>query len=73
MKKSIAKKSTTKKPVMKSGGAKRSLRKYQDAGTVTTSSDSGKRTFADAYKANLAAGLNKGQAKRIAMIETGVK
>lgn len=41
--------------------------------STTTTATAGKRTFADAYKENLAAGLNPRQARKIAMVESGVK
>lgn len=79
IKKTVAKKPMSRKPMMKSGGPKKSLRKYQsdEGGSEIVSgpgsSSTPTRTFAEAYKANLDAGLKKGQAKRIAMVESGVK
>jgi len=84
------KKSMSRKPMMKSGGAKRPMRKYQDEGevlppmpgsptpttvtpTTVTPTPPPKRTFADAYKDNIAAGLRSGAAKRAAMKETGMR
>ena len=80
MKKTV-KKTVARKPMMKSGGAKKSMRRYQDGGgdmppmspSSTTTTTPAKRTFADAYKENIEAGLNPRQAKKIAMVEVGVK
>ena len=67
---------------MKKGGPKKSLKRYQgDIGgsEVTTPTPSAapttpkQRTFADAYAANIAAGLKPNQAKKIAMRELGLK
>ena len=77
--KASVKKTVAKKPMMKYGGAKRTLRKYQGdekgsaVGPGGGSAPAPKRSFADAYKANLDAGLRKGQARKIAMVETGIK
>jgi len=76
VKKTAAKKPMAKKPMMKSGGAKKSLRRYQgDEGgsEVKAPNTPTQRTFAQAYQENLDAGIRPGQAKRIAMVETGVK
>lgn len=80
------KKSMSRKPMMKSGGAKRPMRKYQDEGEVLPpmpnvpppSSTQGAgtasaRTFADAYKDNLAAGLRPGKASKLAQKELGMR
>jgi hypothetical protein len=80
---SVSKKATARKPMMKKGGPAKRLKRYQDEGEVSppmsapettpTPTTTSKRTFADAYQANLAAGLNKTQAKKIAMRELGLK
>lgn len=69
---------------MKSGGPKRTLKKYQIEGEVippvptptptpAVAAQPKARTFADAYAANIAAGLKPAQARKIAMRELGLK
>lgn len=84
------KRSMSRKPMMKSGGAKRPMRKYQDEGEVLPPMPSSPtspvtpagpvtpiapaaRTFADAYKDNIAAGLRPGKASKLAQKEMGMK
>jgi hypothetical protein len=71
--KKIVKKTASKKPMMKSGGAKKLLRRYQGNEGGSEVKAPSQRTFAQAYQENLDAGIRPGQAKRIAMVETGVK
>lgn len=76
------KSSIAKKPMMRSGGAKKSLRKYQgdEGGSEIGPTPSGStakaapaKSFSDYYKDNLAAGLPERKARKIAMVEAGVK
>lgn len=80
--KKIVKKPVAKKPMMKSGGAKKSLRKYQGnvGGSEVGPTPSGStakaapaKSFSDYYKDNVAAGLPERKARKIAMVEAGVK
>jgi hypothetical protein len=71
------KKTVAKKPMMKSGGAKRTLRKYQGDGPegseVGPGGGSARPSMAAAYTANINAGLSPWQARRAAKVESGVK
>lgn len=75
--KAPVKRTVAKKPMMKSGGAKRTLRKYQGDGPegseVGPGGGSARPSFADAYKANISVGIRPGKARKIAMVESGVK
>lgn len=80
--KKIVKKPVAKKPMMKSGGAKKSLRKYQGnvGGSEVGPTPSGStakttpaKSFSEYYKDNLAAGVPERKARKIAMVEAGVK
>jgi hypothetical protein len=72
-----------RKPMMKKGGTTKKLKRYQDEGEVmmgpsvpsspSSSTNASAKTFADYYKANLAAGLSEGKARKVAMVEAGVK
>jgi hypothetical protein len=73
-----SKKPVVRKPMMKKGGTTKRLKRYQDEGEVmmgpptpapTPSTPS--KTFADTYKANIAAGLNPRMARKEAEREMG--
>jgi hypothetical protein len=83
MRNSIKKVTTSKKPVvrkpmMKKGGTTKRLKRYQDEGEVmmgppapASTPATPSKTFADTYKANIAAGLNPRMARKEAEREMG--
>ena len=64
---------------MKSGGPRKSLKRYQLEGEVMESAPTPaptpapSKSYADIYKANLAAGLPEGKSRKYALIEAGLK
>jgi hypothetical protein len=75
---SVPKKPVVRKPMMKKGGTTKKLKRYQDEGEVmmgpsapASTPSTPSKSFADTYKANIAAGLNPRMARKEAEREMG--